>query len=67
MVNGERKSDLMSQDLAWAMFDVYLGVDPISKSGKKKLVSRLPGLLADCPRRTISPGPGSNLGPRPPQ
>ena len=47
VVNGERKPDLKSQDLAWAMFDVYLGDDPISKSGKKKLVSRLPGLLAD--------------------
>lgn len=47
VVNGERKPDLKSQDLAWAMFDVYLGDDPISKSGKKDLVSRLPGLLAD--------------------
>ena len=47
VVNGERKPDLKSQDLAWAMFDVYLGDDPISKSGKKDLVSRLPGILAD--------------------
>ncbi len=47
VVNGERKPDVKSQDLAWAMFDVYLGDDPISKAGKKDLVSRLPGLLAD--------------------
>ena len=47
VVNGERKPDLKSQDLAWALFDVYLGEDPISSSGKKNLVGRIPGLLGD--------------------
>ncbi|MEM8710724.1 MAG: chalcone isomerase family protein [Planctomycetota bacterium] len=45
VVNGERKPDLMAPALCKALFDVYLGSDPISKSGKKKLVKRLPDLL----------------------
>lgn len=45
VVNGERKPDITDPDLAKALFDVYLGEKPISKSGKKKLVRRLPGLL----------------------
>ena len=46
VVNGERKADLKSPDLCWALFDVYLGKKPISKSSKRKLVRRLPELLA---------------------
>lgn len=46
VVNGERKADIVSPDLCWALFDVYLGEKPISKGGKKKLVKRLPQILA---------------------
>ncbi|MEM9381636.1 MAG: chalcone isomerase family protein [Planctomycetota bacterium] len=46
VVNGERKADLNSPDLCWALFDVYLGKKPISKSSKRKLVRRLPDVLA---------------------
>ncbi len=45
VVNGVRKKDLMAPALCKAMFDVYLGGKPISKSGKKKLVKRLPEIL----------------------
>ena len=45
VVNGERSPDITDPTLAKALFDVYLGEDPISTSGKKKLVRRLPGLL----------------------
>lgn len=46
VINGERQEDLKSPDLCWALFDVYLGAKPISKSGKKKLVRRTPDVLA---------------------
>ena len=49
IVDGERKPDIESRSLCWALFDVYLGSDPISKSGKKKLVHRLPDLLKNPP------------------
>ena len=50
IVDGERKPDIESRSLCWALFDVYLGSDPISKSGKKKLVHRLPDLLKNPPK-----------------
>lgn len=46
IVNGERKPDIEDKHIARALFDVYLGEDPISKSGKKNLVKRLPELVA---------------------
>lgn len=46
VVNGVRKPDLMAPDLAASLFDVYLGAKPITKSGKKKLIRRLPEVLA---------------------
>ncbi len=46
IVTGERKPDVEDKHLAQALFDVYLGDDPISKSGKKNLVKRLPELVA---------------------
>lgn len=49
IVDGERKPDIESRSLCWALFDVYLGEDPISKSSKKKLVHRLPDLLKNPP------------------
>lgn len=45
VVTGERKTDLLAPELCKALFDVYIGSDPISKSGKKKLVKRLPDVL----------------------
>ncbi len=45
VVTGERKPDLLAPELCKALFDVYLGSDPISSSGKKKLVKRLPDVL----------------------
>lgn len=45
IVNGVRKADIESAALAEALFDVYIGDDPISKASKKKLTKRLPGLL----------------------
>ncbi|MEM6673048.1 MAG: chalcone isomerase family protein [Planctomycetota bacterium] len=41
VVNGVRKPDVPAGDLSWALFDVYLGADPISSSGKKRLVRGL--------------------------
>lgn len=46
IVNGERKPDILNKHIARALLDVYLGEDPISKSGKKNLVKRLPELVA---------------------
>ena len=45
VVNGERSPDITDPTLAKALFGVYLDEDPISSSGKRKLVRRLPGLL----------------------
>ena len=45
VVNGVRSPDIMAPALCKALFDVYIGKDPISKSGKKKLVHRLPGII----------------------
>jgi hypothetical protein len=44
-VRGEVMPELDSPALCWALFDVYLGEDPISGGGKKKVVSRFPELL----------------------
>ncbi|MFT7077818.1 MAG: hypothetical protein ACJA0P_003844 [Planctomycetota bacterium] len=45
VVNGERREDILAPALCKALFDVYIGAKPISKSSKKKLVKRLPELL----------------------
>ena len=50
-VQGEVKGEIRSAALCWALFDVYLGAEPISKDGKKSLVSRFPGLLAGMGQR----------------
>ena len=41
----ERSADIKAPALCKALFDVYIGNDPISKSGKKKLVHRLPAII----------------------
>lgn len=45
-VRGEERPDLRSQALCWALFDVYLGEDPISGDGKKKVIARIPEVLS---------------------
>lgn len=49
-INGEVQPVIESKALCWALFDVFLGKKPISSSGKKRLVERLPALLAATPK-----------------
>jgi len=42
---GERKPDMHSPALCWALFDVYLGAKPISSDGKKTAIASFPPLL----------------------
>lgn len=51
-VRGEVKGEIHSAALCWALFDVYLGAEPISEDGKKSLVSRFPELLAGTQQKT---------------
>ena len=44
-VNNEARPTIESRALCWALFDVYLGRNPISGSGKRSAVSRLPEVL----------------------
>lgn len=45
-INGEVQPVIESKALCWALFDVYLGTRPISDTGKRGLVRRIPELLA---------------------
>lgn len=45
IVNGERKDDLESPALCWALFDIFLGQKPIMKKGKKTVVALTPDVL----------------------
>ncbi len=58
-VRGEVKGEILSAALGWALFDVYLGADPISEDGKRSLVSRFPELLAGTLGRTSEQGVGN--------
>jgi hypothetical protein len=44
-INGKAKPMLKSKSLCWALFDVYLGKDPIEDDGKEDLIERLPKIL----------------------
>jgi hypothetical protein len=44
-VKGEDQPAITSHALCWALFDVYLGRDPISGDGKKNLIANFPSLL----------------------
>jgi hypothetical protein len=44
-VAGEAKPVIESRALCWALFDVYLGAEPISASGKRGVVAGFPALL----------------------
>ncbi|UCG85577.1 MAG: chalcone isomerase family protein [Gemmatimonadota bacterium] len=45
-VKGGLQPAIESAALCWALFDVYLGQDPISGDGKKRVVARFPQILA---------------------
>ncbi len=45
-VSGERKAAIESRALCWALFDVYLGRNPISAGGKRTVIARFPAILA---------------------
>ncbi len=45
-INGETQPVIESKALCWALFDVYVGKKPISESGRKRLVERIPDLLS---------------------
>lgn len=45
-IQGHPQPDIPSLALCWALFDVYLGVNPISSGGKKSVIARFPELLA---------------------
>jgi hypothetical protein len=50
-VKGEDQPAIQSPALCWALFDVYLGRDPISGDGKKNVIANVPALLgAGAPR-----------------
>lgn len=44
-IDGKVSPELKSLPLCRALFDVYLGADPISESGKEDIVDGLPGLV----------------------
>jgi hypothetical protein len=48
-IEGKPAADIQSPALCWALFDVYLGKDPISGGGKKTVVARVPQILAAQP------------------
>jgi len=45
-VKGEVQPPITNDALCWALFDVYLGDKPISGDGKKKVIARIPQILA---------------------
>ena len=46
LVNRVERPLIKNTALAWALFDVYLGVDPIQKQAKRSLVELFPDVLA---------------------
>lgn len=44
-VAGSVRGEINSPALCWALFDIYLGEDPIMKKGKKTVIERMPELL----------------------
>ena len=45
-IRDREEPDIQSPALCWALFDVYLGEDPISGDGKKKVTLNFPAILA---------------------
>ena len=48
-VGGDERPPIDSRALCRALFDVYLGEDPISDDGKRSVIAGFPGLLAAGP------------------
>ena len=44
-VAGQQRDPITNPALCWALFDVYLGQDPISGDGKKSIIANFPALL----------------------
>jgi Chalcone isomerase-like len=44
-IGGRKAGEIENAALAWALFDVYLGSDPISPRGKATVVARLPEVV----------------------
>ena len=44
-VGGDERPPIDSRVLCRALFDVYLGEDPISSDGKRSIISGFPGLI----------------------
>ena len=44
-VGGDERTPIDSRALCGALFDVYLGEDPISKDGKRSIIAGFPGLV----------------------
>ena len=49
-IQGKTEGEIASPALCWALFDVYLGADPISPGGKRTVIARFPELLASAPQ-----------------
>ena len=45
-IGGQAKPEINSAALCWALFDVYLGSDPISPEGKKTVIGMFPQVLS---------------------
>lgn len=45
-IGGRPVGDIENAALCWALFDVYLGPNPISPDGKKTVIARLPEVVA---------------------
>ena len=45
-IDGDERPPIESRALCRALFDVYLGAEPISEEGKKSVIARLPDLIA---------------------
>jgi Chalcone-flavanone isomerase len=46
-IGGQQVAAIDNRALAWALFDVYLGADPISPEGKRSVIARLPEVLGN--------------------
>ena len=46
LVKGVQAADIESNALCWALFDTFLGEDPISNGGKKTVIANMPNILA---------------------
>ncbi len=44
-IGGQQVGAIDNRALAWALFDVYLGANPISPEGKRSVLARLPEVL----------------------